>query len=141
MPTVRFASLHRERDLQIMRDAMRRAGVPETKVDDVVQAEEEVEYGIGYVWDIWTTVSQTIVIVDGYRGSLGPMAPERTNIHFPLPPNPPAMLAEFVRAQSHPHLLVRCDWTQGRLRNLEVRLDHFEQPLQNAPEPSGGKIR
>jgi hypothetical protein len=49
-----------------MRDAMRRAGVPETKVDDVVQAEEEVEYGIGYVWDVWTTAPQTKLKVDSF---------------------------------------------------------------------------
>jgi hypothetical protein len=62
--------------------------------------------------------------------------PKRTSSHYGIhlpeltihafPPNPPEMLAEFVRAQSHPHLLVRCDWAQGRLRNLEVRVDQMD---------------
>jgi hypothetical protein len=106
MPKTALIGLRRRNDLQNMREALRRVGVPEPTINQVVE-EEDSEVFTGYVFDVMTTSDSTAVIVQGEA-----VYSDRTSYGLAFPPNPSQFLTEFIRAQSHPHLRVHFDTKQ-----------------------------
>jgi hypothetical protein len=84
----------RQSQLRHLREAMRRANLPEDAIDQVVEDQTQtISYG-GWVTSITFDDQRTEVQFGGEQGGI--------ILYFP--PNPPKYLQELIRAQSHPHL-------------------------------------
>jgi len=138
MPNSSIKLVRRRQELQHLRDAMRRANVPEDAANQVIEDVKLVVYATGYVYDVYRYGSETIVTIKGLAG--GDYVPnDTTEYSFEFPPNRAEHLAELIRAQSHPHLRVFLQaWRKTRtdpavINDMHIVLDYYETPLDNAP--------
>ena len=134
-------ALFRQNQLQRLRETMRRANVPEPTINQIVEEEEQTDHFVGYVVKVYTLPNSTTWVV--CRGPAGDEQSHEYLLQFP--PNSPNFLAEFVRAQNHPHFRVQFAarrkstelQAQAVIQELIIFLDYDEPPIEYAPSFDG----
>jgi hypothetical protein len=106
MPYTSFADIEQRVWLQELREALRKANVPDATADQVVQLQRQRAAYVGPVVSKYITGTTTTFNVQGWFIKNGRVADRGVFVGFSFPPNDPKYLAEFVGALNYPHLMV-----------------------------------